>query len=102
MMLEETLHRLGQLKAEAWVAQGDDQLTRYGFPEAAHRITLEVILEGKPQILTLDFGSMASSRNQYAALLKEGQQLIFEFPISLYELYVEFLRHLPPLPAGAP
>jgi hypothetical protein len=32
LALEETLYRLGHLKAETWVAQGADQLDRYGFP----------------------------------------------------------------------
>jgi hypothetical protein len=102
MLLEETLHRIGQLKAEAWVSLGGDQLARHGFPEAAHRITMELLLDGKPQLISIDFGSMSPSRNQYAAFSREGQTLIFEFPLSLYELYVEFLRHLPPVPPRAP
>jgi hypothetical protein len=91
---EEILYRLGRLRAEAWVDQGQDKLERYGIVESAHQLSLEVEIDGKPQVLRLDFGRMSPAHLPLAAVTVDGQSLVFEFSLALYQLYLDFLRNV--------
>ncbi len=87
--LEETLFRLGQLRAEQWTYLGADRLPLYGIGADSRRITVE--LTGSPgRTNTMQFGTAPSRRNPYAAVTdpRTGQPLIFEFPRSLFLDYV--------------
>ena len=88
---EETLHRLGQLKAAVWTARGVTNRAGLGFTEDGHKITLELSRGGKPETLTLEFGDKAPSHYPYASTLIEGTPWFFEFPL---ELYFRVLRDL--------
>ncbi len=82
--LEETLHRLGQLRVEEWVARGADKLAAYGLTETAHKISLTLGTGEKPEVLSLEFGRLSPTRQPYAAVLLEGQPVVFKFPQALY------------------
>ena len=102
--LEETIYRLGQLRAAVWVDRGEAKRALYGFTEESRKLTIE-LKNGtdKPQILTLEFGGLAPSHFPYAIATVEGQSWIFEFPLPLYSRVVLDLGN-PPLraPAAAP
>jgi hypothetical protein len=93
--VEETVHRLGELTAVAWVAHGDQQRTRYGFSENSFRITFETKQSGK---LDLEFGDVAASGFPCASVVLDGQSWIFEFPWPLYQFVQSYLT----IPTKAP
>jgi hypothetical protein len=82
--LEETLYRLGQLKAVYWSAVGKDNLERFGFKEAAFQITLEIKNGSKNQTLNIQFGKRSPYLHPYAMVERDGETLVFEFPVDLY------------------
>ena len=81
--LEETLFRLGDLRAVAWTARGETNRAAYGFTETGHVITLELKGE-RPRSLTLEFGGLSPAGMPYAAATVDGQWWIFEFPWPIY------------------
>ena len=89
--LEETMHRLGELRAAIWVAKGETNRALYEFAEDSHRLTIELKTGDKPQVLTLEFGGHSPTQLPYALAVVDGQTWIFEFP---RKLYIEVLRDL--------
>jgi hypothetical protein len=96
--VEETMFRLGQLRAATWVARGAENRLLYGFSDDAYRLTIELKGGDKAQVLNLELGDKAPSQQTYAAATVDGQAWVFEFPSPLDLL---LLRDLPP-PAPAP
>jgi hypothetical protein len=98
--LEETIYRLGELRAVVWVARGDENRARYGFTGDGLKLTIELKTADKPRSLSLEFGGKAPSQHLYALTTLDGQSWIFEFPVPLF---LEVLRDLgnPPLRASA-
>lgn len=94
-ILDEFLYRLGTLRAETWVATGEDKMKLFGFPENDRHLAIEVTQGGKPQKLTLDLGSPAFSGNLYAATPRNGQKAVFELGARTYQYYAELLLHWP-------
>lgn len=97
--LEETMFRLGQLRAEQWTLLAEDandkQLAIRGITAASHRISVE--LAGPPartNTVTIGFGSQ--TRNPWAAVADQrtGRPLVFEFPRGFYREYI--LQYLSP------
>ena len=89
MALEETLFRLGQLRAERWTARGTNQLAVYGVTDQNHYLSVELAgTTAKTNLI--HFGNMPFRRNPYAAVMdpRTGQPMVFEFPRSLYMDYV--------------
>ena len=87
--LEETLFRLGRLRAERWTHLGANRLPIYGISETSHRVSIE--LNGSSaRINAVTLGFMPTGRNPWAAVTdpRSGQPLVFEFPRSLYFDYV--------------
>lgn len=87
--LEETLFRLGQLRAERWTARGTNQLAVYGVTDQNHYLSVELAgTTAKTNLI--HFGNMPFRRNPYAAVMdpRTGQPMVFEFPRSLYMDYV--------------
>ena len=80
LSLEESLVRLGELKAVFWVANNETNPERYGFNEASHRILIELKRNGKTEILSLEFGGFSEYGTRYAAIVLNGDRLVFEFP----------------------
>ena len=94
--LEETLHRLGELKAVFWSGRGEENLERFGFKEVDHRITLDVKRGKQAQQLIVEFGKPSPYLHPYATVLLDGERLIFEFPIDLYSGQVRHDLTIPP------
>lgn len=86
--LEEAAYRLGQLRADRWVARGQDQLPQYGFDVTDHRVTVQVGEERGLRNYEVRFGRRTlSGGSVYAAVDIEGVEgpVIFECPRSIYE-----------------
>ena len=98
--LEEAAYLLGQLRAERWVAVGDDALPRYGFLDGGHQVTLEAKPGLDPPQLTVRFGSTSPAGRMYAAVTLASQPgpVIFECPARLREFVLNDLS----LPRAAP
>jgi hypothetical protein len=88
--LEETLHRLGDLKAIYWDGRGDDPRDPFGFAQTDYAISLEVKTGGQTRTLALQFGKPSPYTHPYAAVQLDGQRLVFEFPV---DLYANFIKH---------
>jgi hypothetical protein len=86
--LEEGLHRLGQLRAVYWDGVGDDPADRFGIRAADHRVTLEVRNGGQLETREIAFGKRSPYLHPYAAVTKDGEQLIFEFPVDLFDGFI--------------
>lgn len=87
--LEETLFRLGHLRAERWTGRGTNQLPVYGVTDQSHYVSVE--LAGTPaKTNTVHFGNMPFRRHPFAAVTdpRTGQPVVFEFPRPLYMDYV--------------
>lgn len=83
--LEETLYRLGQLRAETWVARGADKPARFGIAEVNHQVSLSLKTGETNQTLTVQFGRLSPLRRPYAAVLLDGEPVVFEFPQALHQ-----------------
>ncbi len=88
-LLEEAVHRLGNLKAIFWTAQGEQTDDRFGFKKNDFRLTLEILKDGKTELLPLSFGDFSGFKLPYAKTVLRGQLVVFEFPLPLY---LEFIR----------
>ena len=86
--LEEALHRLGELRAETWIAQGTNRLALYAFTNVAHKISIEVTRDAKPQTHTFEIGRWSPGRRPYAAVVFDGQPVVFEFSPKLYYEFI--------------
>ena len=79
--LEETMFRLGELRAGLWVAKGEENRSLYGLDENDYKMSIEL---KNGSALALEFGSVAPSGYHYALAVVDGQNWIFEFPLALY------------------
>ncbi len=96
--LDETLFRLGRLRAQLWVARGATNQVAYGFTDQGHQITVELKDGEPPKGLTLEFGGVSPSGLPYAATTLDGQWWVFEFPWPLYTDLKRDLSAPPPTP----
>lgn len=102
-LLEEALHRLGELRALAWVARGDARLESFGFSAAAHQLTLEVKTGDVVKPLVLRFGQGSPWNSPFGAVSMDGQALVFGIPPSVYDPYELVLGELKlPIPVASP
>ncbi len=86
-ILEETLFRLGNLRAGVWAARGEDKRAPFGFTGSTSKLTFELRNGDKPVTRTIEFGRPGISPNgvPYALTELDGQTWIFEImPSSLY------------------
>ena len=86
--LEEALYRLGRLRVVYWDGIGEDATDQFGIREADHRVTLEVKDNEQVGTLEIEFGRRSPYLHPYAAVMKNGQRLIFEFPVDLFDNFV--------------
>ena len=84
LSIEETVHRIGQLKASVWTTRGESNRVDLGFVEGSHRLTFDVKRGDKAESLTVEFGARAPSLYTYAGVQLEGDWWFFEFPFDLY------------------
>jgi hypothetical protein len=89
--IEETVHRLGELRAAVWVDRGEGKRQLYGFGDANDKLVFELKGGDKPQILSVEFGDRAGSTYPYALANVDGQVWIFEFPLQLYLQVAQYL-----------
>lgn len=80
LSFDETLVRLGALKAVFWVSPDEKNLDLFGFKTADHRISLEIKRGQKTETLTLDFGDLTEFGTRYASVPLDGARTVFEFP----------------------
>ncbi len=91
--LEETLHRLGSLRAVDWTAQGAAALSQYGITTNSLSLTLEVVRANQARTLALRFGRRAPARHLYATATDSADPterglIVFEFPAQIYDQFV--------------
>ena len=88
--LDETLHRLGALRAVDWTARGTSALAQHGISATGLALTLEVVHANQSRTLTLRFGRRAPERHVYATIAEtaEREPVIFEFPQPLFDQFV--------------
>lgn len=91
LAVEETIHRLGQLRAEFWVARGEERLSRFGFREDGSKLTVELQRDGGTETVELEFGDASTDQYTYAMTRLEGEPVVFEFP---KKLHFELVRDL--------
>jgi hypothetical protein len=89
LSLEEGVYRLGHLSAVYWSGVGDSHLQEFGFAKADFSISLEVKHGDQTGTYSIAFGDRSPYSYPYASVVLDGQRLIFEFPVDLYENFVE-------------
>ena len=87
--LEEGVHRLGDLHATYWSGVGDAHGQEFGFAKADFSLDVEVKNGDKTGIYTIQFGGRSPYSYPYAAVVQNGLRLVFEFPVDLYENFVD-------------
>ncbi|HRY46864.1 MAG TPA: DUF4340 domain-containing protein [Candidatus Paceibacterota bacterium] len=97
IMLEELGTRLVSLRANPWVARGEDKMKPFGFLKPEH-LTVEIVLSQASEPLILEFGDLTPRQGRYAAVLLDRQRLVFETDPSLGSLELEIRRQLADLP----
>ena len=78
--LEETLYRLGNLRAVIWLANREEDKPLFGFNPENDRIVIELKNGDKPQELILEFAGQSPSQLPFAAATVDGRTAVFEFP----------------------
>lgn len=94
--LEESLHRMGELKAVYWSQRGDANLERFGFNETDHQVTFEVKNGDAKETYSIAFGKPSEYLHPYATVVRNGQRLVFEFPLPVYYEFVRNDLTIPP------
>jgi hypothetical protein len=93
LMLDELAVRFGSFQADAWIARGEDKLEPYGFLKPdPHKVELR--LTTATNLLILDLGDVSPHQCYYAAVVLDGQRLVFELGVKLHSLYLEIARQL--------
>ncbi|MBM3879179.1 MAG: DUF4340 domain-containing protein [Verrucomicrobia bacterium] len=102
--VEEAAYRLGRLRAERWVARGQEQLASFGFATIDHRVTVALNRPESPHTLTVRFGRRSPAGGVYATVSIEGEPgpVIFECPPFIADLVLREFTAFPPPRGGAP
>ena len=90
--IEETIFRLGDLTAVAWLGRGEAAKKEYGFGPDSVTLTIDLKDGDKVKTLSLEFAGPRPLGVPYASILIDGQPNIFEFP---WPLYYDIERYLP-------
>jgi len=86
--IEETVHRIGELAATAWVGHGEDLREKFGF--STNNLTLTVELKNRTKYL-VEFGGFSADKYPYAVVTLEGEPWYFEFPLALHQYMLFYL-----------
>ena len=89
LSLEEGVYRLGRLSAVYWSEVGEAHRQEFGFAKMDFSLSLEVKRGDKTETCSIEFGGRSPYSYPYASVMRDGQRLIFEFPVDLYENFVE-------------
>lgn len=97
LTLEEAVYRLAHLRAHRWVAEGADELARFGFGTVDHRVTLETRTGEQAGQHTIRFGRRGPSGRTYAAVDLPGSPgpVVFECPAEISAFVRTDLSRLP-------
>jgi hypothetical protein len=93
--LEEGVHRLGHLSAVYWSGVGDAHGQEFGFAQKDFSLSLEVKYGSRTETCSIAFGDRSPYSYPYASVVRDGQKLIFEFPVELYDNFVEHDMTIP-------
>jgi hypothetical protein len=96
LAIEETVYRLGELRALYWVERDDRNKAAYGFNGTGLQLTIELKAGDKPQTLRLEFAAPAEGQLPLALATIEGQSWIFKFPPKLFFELLRDLSNPPP------
>lgn len=88
LRLEEGVYRMGQLRAVYWSGMGESRWKELGFAAADFTLSFALSQNGRTQTNTIAFGGQSPYSYHYAAVKRDGQWLIFEFPADLYDNFV--------------
>jgi hypothetical protein len=89
--IEETLHRLGELQADAWVARGADQARLLKTDGSEYQLTLNLSEHGATRELVLNLRLGLRGQPYGAVTLEQKQPVVFKVPPSLYALVLQSL-----------
>ena len=86
--VEETVHRLGELAATAWVGHGEGLRERFGFSTNGVSLTVELKNHVKHSV---EFGGVSADKYPYAVVMLDNEPWFFEFPLALHEYMLFYL-----------
>ncbi len=87
--VEETVHRLGELSAAAWLGTGTEARARYNFTDESDSITVET---RKGTKFTLELGGFSPRALPCGAVTLDGQPWVFELYPQLFDYIQTYLR----------
>ena len=92
--VEETIFRLSEMQAIRWVARGPNVAQLYGITAESHGVTLTLQRNNGPEEkLMVRIGAVTPSRNgAYAAVIMEGNTVVFEMPQVLHDYIASYLN----------
>jgi hypothetical protein len=90
--LEETMFRLGDLRAETWLARGENAREEFGFTTNSYQFTIDLKEGDKTRTVAAEFGGASPLTFPYAATIIDGQPWIFEFPPFLWVAVQRYLN----------
>jgi hypothetical protein len=83
------------LQAGQWTARGRDKPALFGMNRTRRRIEIELGGTEPARKLVLEFGGLSPQRRPYAATEVDGELIVFECPVSVYEHVEAFLGARP-------
>ena len=91
LAVEETVHRLGELDADGWVARNLSAPESFGFTTNGPQLTIELKNADK---LVLDFGGVVPQQPKvFAAVTLDGERWVMVFPAALTQLVATYLTN---------
>ena len=92
--VEETVHRLGQLAANIWLARGETERANFNFgaTSGAIQISLEVKHGDTTEMFSFEFAPAANNRPPCGVLTLDGQPWFFDVPPAIAELVTSYLN----------
>jgi len=99
LSFEEAVYQVSKLKADRWVAKGgESSASQFGFSDPPHRVSFEVVQNGRTTTNSITFGGLRDGIFPFAAVkLNDGITWYFDFP---YEPYHKVVNHNFKLPEG--
>lgn len=92
--LQEAVFQISRLRAEDWVARADEMRDVLGFNDLNLRLALNVRKDERLAPYKIQFGKFAASGNPYAITTIDGEEIIFEFPLSTYVIYQQAVQDI--------
>jgi hypothetical protein len=89
--IEETLHRLGELQADSWVALGADQARQLRTDGSVYQLAIDLSEGGKVRKLILNLRLSLVGQPYGAVILEQDQPVVFKVPVATYGLVMQYL-----------